>query len=307
MSISEWALIIFTILAQMAVGSFLVLGFVHFFAVRKAGTEEADRLSDRALLAIGLVLILGMFASLFHLGNPFNAYKAVTNVGTSWLSREILAGVLFAGLGGLFAIMQWRKIGNFALRNGLAWITAVVGLALIYSMSQVYLLPTQPAWNTWATPITFFVTTFLLGSLAIGVAFVANYAYLKRKDNVSLDVQLDLLRSSFRWIALASILLLGIELVVTPLYIGNLAVEMNAAAIESVRLMIVEMGFLLALRLLFVFIGVSLFGVFLYQNAFGEDKTNLVSAIAFGAFALVLVAEVIGRYMFYATQVRIGI
>jgi len=307
MGTREWALIIFTILAQMAVGSFLVLGFVHFFATRKAGPEEADRLSDRALLAIGLVLILGMFASLFHLGNPLNAYKAVTNVGTSWLSREILAGVLFAGLGGLFAIMQWRKIGSFALRNVLAWITAVIGLALVYSMSQVYMLPMQPAWNTWATPITFFVTTFLLGSLAIGAAFVANYVYLKRKGDANLDVQLGLLRSSFRWIALASIVLLGIELIVTPLYIGNLAVETNVAAMESVRLMIVEMGFLLALRLVFVFIGVSLFGVFLYQNAFGEDKTNLISAVAFGAFALVLVAEVIGRYMFYATQVRIGI
>ncbi|MCZ7672104.1 MAG: hypothetical protein M5U34_35760 [Chloroflexi bacterium] len=169
------------------------------------------------------------------------------------------------------------------------------------------MLPMQPAWNTWATPITFFVTTFLLGSLAIGAAFVANYVYLKRKGDANLDVQLGLLRSSFRWIALASIVLLGIELIVTPLYIGNLAVETNVAAMESVRLMIVEMGFLLALRLVFVFIGVSLFGVFLYQNAFGEDKTNLISAVAFGAFALVLVAEVIGRYMFYATQVRIGI
>ena len=52
MNVREWALITFSILAQLSVGSFLVLGVVHFFAARKSGEEEADRLSDRALLAI---------------------------------------------------------------------------------------------------------------------------------------------------------------------------------------------------------------------------------------------------------------
>jgi len=37
MNVREWALIAFTILAQMSVGSFLVLGVVHFFAARKDG------------------------------------------------------------------------------------------------------------------------------------------------------------------------------------------------------------------------------------------------------------------------------
>jgi len=47
----------------------LILGIVHFFAARQWGEAEADRLSDRALLAIGPVLVLGTIASLFHLGN----------------------------------------------------------------------------------------------------------------------------------------------------------------------------------------------------------------------------------------------
>jgi anaerobic dimethyl sulfoxide reductase subunit C len=306
MSVREWALIMFTILGQMSVGAFLVLGFVHFFAARKAGAEEADRLSDRALLAIGPVLVLGLLASLFHLGNPLNAYRAVANIGTSWLSREILAGVVFAVLGGLFAIMQWRKLGSFSLRNVIAWITAVVGLLLVYSMSQVYALPTQPAWDTVATPISFFATTFLLGSLAMVVAFVANSAYLKRKADTHLQMQLELLRGSLRWIALASILLLGIELIVAPLYIANLAVG-SGVALESVKLMIGEMGLVLALRLILVFIGAGVFGVFLYQNALSAGKMSVVNAFAYGAFALVLVAEVLGRFLFYASHVRIGI
>ncbi len=112
MDTQEWALVIFTILMQMAVGSFLVLGIVYFFASRKHGAEEANRLSDRALWAIGPVLALGMLASLFHLGTPLKAYTAVSNFGSSWISSEILFTVIFLVLGGIFAIMQWRKIGT---------------------------------------------------------------------------------------------------------------------------------------------------------------------------------------------------
>ena len=180
MELREWALIVFTILAQMSVGAFWVLGIVHYYATRKAGVEEADRMSDRALLAIIPVLVLGMLASLLHLGNPFSAYKAVTNLGTSWLSREILFGVLFLVFGALYAFLQWRKIGSVAVRNVIAWVAALLGIGLVYSMASVYMLYSQPAWNTLATPISFFVTALLLGALAMGAAFVWNYARYKR-------------------------------------------------------------------------------------------------------------------------------
>jgi len=117
MNARDWALITFTILVQMSVGSIWVLGVAHFFAARKYGAEEADRLSDRALLALVPVIALGFIASLLHLGNPFNAYRAVTNLGSSWLSREIFFGVIFAVLAFVFAFLQWRKIGTLVLRN----------------------------------------------------------------------------------------------------------------------------------------------------------------------------------------------
>ena len=63
MQTAEWALVIYTILIQMAVGAFLILGAMHVLAYRKAGAEEADRLSDRALYAIGPVVVIGVLAS----------------------------------------------------------------------------------------------------------------------------------------------------------------------------------------------------------------------------------------------------
>lgn len=306
MDVREWALIIFTILAQMSVGSFLVLGVAHFFAARKAGIEEADRLSDRALLAIGPVLVLGLLASLFHLGDPLSAYRAASNLGSSWLSREIFFGVLFAVLGGAFALAQWRKIGTPTARNVLAWIAALAGLALVLSMSFVYLLPTQPAWNSWATPVTFFTTTLLLGSLAIGVAFVTNYAYLQRNEPGCAEVQCSLMRDTLRWIAVASVVLLGIELVTVPLYLVSLATG-PSAAVESAQLMSGPFEWVLVLRLVLAVLGAGVFALFLYRNALSPGREKVLGNLAYTAFAFVLVAEVLGRVLFYATHVRIGI
>jgi anaerobic dimethyl sulfoxide reductase subunit C (anchor subunit) len=306
MNARDWALIAFTIMTQMSVGSLLVLGVVHYYASRKAGMEEADRLSDRSLLAIVVVLALAMLASLFHLGNPLNAPRAVTNLATSWLSWEILFGVIFAVVVAVFALMQWRKSGPFGLRNIIAWIAALVGLALVYSQSRIYMLVSQPAWNTLATPILFYATTLLLGSLAMGAAFVANYAYVQRKEPGCADVQCELMRGALRWIAIASIILVGVELIVYPLYLGYLASNGSAAA-SSAKLMVGPFGLIFAIRLVLAFLGAGVFGVFLYQNATSAGKEKILSYLAYSAFVIVLVSEVMGRLLFYATSYRIGV
>ena len=303
----EWALITFTILAQMSVGAFFVLGVVHFFAARKAGEEQADRLSDMALLAIGPVLVLGLLASFGHLGNPVNAPRAVSNLGSSWLSREIFSSLAFAILGAAFALMQWRKIATPAVRNAIAWLAALVGLFLVFSMSQVYMLATQPAWNTLATPVQFFATTFLLGALAIGSAFIANYAYLKRKDPGCAEAQCSLVREALKWISLAAIVILGVELINIPLQLGLLAASSNATAQSSVALLFSQFGVLFALRLVLVFVGAGLLGLFVYRYASQPGNEALMGNLAYGAFALVLFSEVMGRFLFYATHLRIGL
>jgi anaerobic dimethyl sulfoxide reductase subunit C (anchor subunit) len=306
MNTREWALITFTILTQMSVGSFFVLGIIHYYANRKAGMKEADRLSDYALLSIVVAFGLALLASLLHLGNPLNAPRAITHVATSWLSREILFGLIFGILAAVFAFMQWRKIASFTVRNVIAWVTAIVGLALVYVESQVYMLPTEPSWNSLATPVSFYATSLLLGSLAMGAAFVANYANLQRKEPEETKVQSELLRDALRGIAVASMVLLGVEFLTIPIYVGYLATG-NVAAVASAKLMAGPFNLVFVLRLLFTFIGAGVFGVFLYQSAQAAGKEKTLSYLAYSAFVLVLVAEVLGRFLFYATRVRIGI
>jgi anaerobic dimethyl sulfoxide reductase subunit C (anchor subunit) len=289
----------------MSVGSFLVLGVVHYFSIRKAGLEEADRLSDRALLAIGPVMILAMLASLLHLGNPINAPRAIVNFGTSWLSREILFGVLFAGAGGLFAVMQWRKISTFSVRNVIAWVAVLLGLAHVFSMSQIYRLDTQPVWDTVATPITFFTTTLMLGLLAMGAAFVVNYAYVKKHTPDCAELQCELLRATLRWISIAAIVSLGVEFVVLPVYIAYLA--SSKTAVGAAIMLSGDYSLVLILRLVLAFFGAGILGIFLYQAATTPGKEQTLSNLAYGAFLLVFSAEVLGRVLFYATHIQIRI
>jgi len=306
MNVRDWSLILFTILVQMSVGAFWVLGLVHYYAARKVDEKEADRLSDRALLVIGPLMILGLLASLLHLGDPLNAFRAVTNVGSSWLSREILFGTIFAVLGGVFAVMQWRKLSSFAVRNVIALLAGLTGLFLVSSMSMVYMLPTQPAWDTLATPVFFFSAALLLGSMAMGTAFAANFLFLKRRGEEELSVQLDLLRSTLRGIAIAAMILLGIQLIVTPMYIAGLSSGLPAAQ-KSAAMLFDEYPVVFALRLIFSFTGAGLFAAILYQGASSQARERNLAYLVYSAFALVLVSEVLGRYLFYAIQVKVGV
>jgi anaerobic dimethyl sulfoxide reductase subunit C (anchor subunit) len=308
MPLNEWALIIFTTIMQMAVGSFAILGGVHFFATRRYSEQDADLLSDRALLAIGPVAVLALIVTFLHLGNPINAPRAIANLGTSWLSREILLALAFSVGGAVFAFMQWRKLSTPTVRNAIAWVVAGIGLVLVYAMSAVYRLPTVPVWDSLATTTAFYLTTFLLGALAISAAFVGTYWYLKRQKNLpNTDVQFDILATTLRYLALLSIALLGIQFVVIPLTLAQLATNTTLAAGESLNLILAQNGLWYGLRLVLLFVGAGIFALFVYLNATSEAKARIAGNLAYAAFALVLVSELIGRFLFYSSMVRIGL
>ena len=111
---------------------------------------------------------------------------------------------------------------------------------------------------------------------------------------------------SLRWFAIASIVLLGIELVVVPLQIANIAAGTTAAAQTSAELYY-QNSLVLGLRLALVFLGAGILGVFIYQNALSAGREKVMGILAYTAFALVLISEVLGRFLFYVTHVRIGL
>ncbi len=301
---TELPLVIFTIMAQMSVGSFVVLGVIQL-AGYKVDPKLMDRITDPALYAIGPILVLGMAASLLHLGTPIRAANSLRHLGGSWLSREIALGILFAVLGAVFAGVQWRKWLTPRLRQALAGATAVVGLGLVYVISRVYTLRTVPSTDTWHTAVSFYATTFLLGSLAVGAALVIA-SRVRVRRGVEDEAAQALIVRAVRGIAIGSIGVLGIIVVALPTFIGSLAVSDSLAARESLDTLVVTYGGLSILQLVLIFAAVAVLAVFLVQLSRGRIDHRGLAVVVVTAFALAFSGELIGRMLFYASMVRIG-
>ena len=157
----ELPLLAFTLLAQMAVGLALCWLVMPQFP-------------SAAMLSIGILLGVGGAVSFLHLGHKRNAWRAVAHLRKSWLSREVLLASLF-GIAWLVSVLwEWVKATPFT-----PWPMAILGVGLIYCMSQVYLLRAVPFWNSWRTPASFFLATIVLGVLGASlVSPLKNWALL---------------------------------------------------------------------------------------------------------------------------------
>ena len=141
---SELPLVFFTLLGQMAAG--IAMWSLY-----------SGSLTAPLLVALGGLIGASGLISIFHLGTPLNAWRALLHLKKSWLSREIL---FFGFFGGSWLLSLFVPgMGKLLL--------ALTGIGFIYSMSQVYRLRSVPAWDSWHTNVGFFVTALLLGCLAI--------------------------------------------------------------------------------------------------------------------------------------------
>jgi anaerobic dimethyl sulfoxide reductase subunit C len=301
---TETPLVIFTIIAQMSAGSFVVLGLIHLIYVR-TDTATMDRVSDPALYAIGPILVLGLIASTFHLGSPMRAANALRHLDSSWLSREIFAGLVFAALGATFAWCQWRKWLPGRARQALAFLVAINGLVLVYCIGRVYTLRTVPAWDTSYTMVRFFTTTFLLGSLAVGAALAIASLIRVRQGSEDAPSRL-LILNSVRGIAVGCVVLLGVKFVVQQSYISGLSNNPDPAAKASMNVLSNTDGAYSLAQAILTFAGLAIMGIFLTQLSRGKVGHRAVVGVALSAFSLILVGEVIGRMLFYASMVQVG-
>ncbi len=173
MNVHDIPMAIFTVITQMAVGTFIALGVVHLLLRRRHGATEAEHVVAPVLYAIGPVMVLGLLVSIFHVNDVTNIINVFRNWDSSWLSREILFGLAFAASGFAFAALEWFRWGSQALRQVVAVVTALLGLGLLWAEAMIYYsLEAVPAWHTWVVPFQFVATSVLLGVLAVGSAMM---------------------------------------------------------------------------------------------------------------------------------------
>ena len=307
-NLREWALPVYTIMMQMAAGSMLMLWLVYTVTLRRYGLVAADRITHNPLTIIFFTVLAAMVGSHYHLSRPYFSFLAVRNFESSWLSREVTFTIAFAGLAGSLWILQRYTLGTRRLRLAIGSATVTMGITTVYSMSHVYLLPIQIAWNSLATPIAFFSATFLLGGMGVSAMLLMNLylAILRDETTQELDKHTSIIRITLEaavWIAIAAA---TIEIVTYFFQIDRLS-NGGTSARASLDLLLGLYRVLFGIRLGLLTTGVCTLALsVVWQRRAGKPLVRLLTPV-YITFLLVLVGEVLGRFLFYAIHVRTGI
>jgi anaerobic dimethyl sulfoxide reductase subunit C (anchor subunit) len=300
--LKEWPLVAFTIAGQMAAGAFLLLSPLLFLS--PAGTAWNPTARGTALVvwgtALGLIAIAAGL-SFFHLHHPFRAYRALANLRTSWLSREILFELAFMAFVALALILvrTGHTTGSF-LRTVMA-AAAIAAILFLVSMSRLYGLGSVPPWDPAYIGMSFFLTTVILGAMAT--------AWVTRSPLGNTGSYLSVLwTASFYFIA-ADVL---IAVFVTPVYglVGYRPTPSLRPPARVRRLLHLGRLALLAGGLLLIILAkaAEIPGA---SGGFGSATMAVKMASQSGplltlAFVLVLLGEVAGRFLFYGLVPRPG-
>lgn len=274
----EWALLIFTICMQAAIGGTLMLA-LFYKKISTLGVEHTLKVMKLPLIVIASLSIAGLIASFAHLGTPLNALNTIRNIGSSWMSREILFTGLFiaAIILTLVLALAKKKVNPIALG-----ITSLIGLIDIYCMGAIYSASLVSGWNSVHTFTSFYGTALVLGAVLAASLLIPS---LREEEGLGKG----LVKYSFLTAVMGiSIQLVGLAVFATAMPEVNMINDMNALAMMD--------GYqgTVALRWVIEVIGVGILG---YIGLSFNRK--LQASFAYAALLVVLVAEGMSRYLFY--------
>lgn len=262
------ALVLFTFLSQIAIGAFASLFFLD--AYREKVSKRSVFIS---LVAILIVSAAAVIISLFHLGHPFAAYRAILNFGDSWLTREIVFFPAFMLLVFLYILLAKTQ----KQKQTIGWITNIIGAVTIFSTGMIYTIPSVPAWNNGTTVAAFFITALLLGPI-----FIQLLLSILEKKLVNLNLYTTI-------IAFLAILLNVINLSILK---GGLP-----AAVETAGLIVVSPLFWVKI--------ITLLAAFFLAGYFLLRKKTISFSTVTVIFACFIVSEFLGRMLFYSSGVHL--
>ncbi len=306
MNVREWALPVYTILMQLAVGSLFVLWLIRSLAVSKFSHQEIDRIIRNPILVIAFTAVVAMGGAHFHLSRPFHSYLAVLNFKSSWLSREIVFSISF-----FLATMSLLYLTYFQTRyrkliSCIGWLAVILGSILIYCMARIYLIPTQVAWNSTTVIFSFYTTALMLGFMTIACLLVLDlkFAEIKKTDDVELRV--DVLRYSFIALTILTMLLVILSIVIIYIQMRLLA-QGDWIARTSLSLFLELYLPLFVMRMTFLLFASCYLGITVYRIYRLKITPQDLMLPVYLSCLMILVGEIVGRFLFYATHIRVGI
>ncbi|MFL7032825.1 dimethyl sulfoxide reductase anchor subunit family protein [Vibrio lentus] len=277
----EWSLIFFTVLAQTAVGGYLLIG-----ARALVLNHDEDKLNSYKvpMFILWALMGLGFMFSTTHLGSPLRAFNAFNQLGSAWLSNEVFFGAAFFALGGLQWLLSVVKKGGIAIQKALMVGAMVLGVIFMYAMISVYMINTVPTWDNIYTPLSF-IMTMVVGGLLLS-QFVIVFA---NDSRFTVD----------RNITMLAVIAVAISLIVT---VGklNLIGDIQTSVAKASELVdglgsyvILQVALLMASLLVWIL------------PMLNKAKVNPVNLGL--ALVLFLASELIGRGLFYSLHMTSGL
>ena len=280
---NEGALIAFTLLSQMIIGSTLVYAMVFFL-----GAEDLSQVSTgfslrtpEFLLLIGI--LVATMISFLHLGKPGNAVNALNNLKTSWISREILTLSLFSVSLFLLFIARWLGGGRLILNLSFACVV-LAGILFLVSMIRLYMIPEVSTWNSWLTPAGFLLATLISGMILLLLySSFLNLELLKLKPVVLVIIGILLME------AVHAVSLMG-TLNSMNLSFGNpFIMDGIFRSFTIIRLALIGLAMAFLLMVL------------------PERYAGIQSTMLLLSFTFIILELVLGRFIFFASYLRVGI
>jgi len=283
MELQEWALVLFTVLVQASIGAFVLIAWL-----RLRGRDEAmDAAYRKAVQVLVPVALVGLLASVLHLGRPLLAMTAMNHLSSSWLSREIFfTGSFFVLLVASVVLDRMPEV-----RKVLYALTAIAGVEAVISMSMSYQMTMRPAWQGWGTHVAFVGTALL-----VGMGLAAGLIALFGRENPQVAANLRLLLGG-------AVVVLVVGVVAYPLYLASLA-GAGTAAEQTLHLLRSDYLVALVLRWALTLAGGLVPLLFAWRRL---ATGRVTSGLVYTALAFMLAGEMVGRYLFYVTGVSLGI
>ncbi|MEZ9329286.1 dimethyl sulfoxide reductase anchor subunit family protein [Vibrio breoganii] len=277
----EWSLIFFTVLAQTAVGGYLL---VSARALAKGYDEDKINSYKVPMFFLWAIMGIGFLFSTTHLGSPLRAFNAFNMLGSAWLSNEVFFGAAFFAVGGLQWLLSVLKKGGAGVQKLLMLVAMALGIIFMYSMIRVYMIDTVPTWNNIYTPMSFVMTMVVTGLL-----FSQWVIVFANDSKFTVD----------RNIAILAVIAIGISLLAT---VGKMTLigDIQSSVVKASEL-VDGLGFYLLLQVALLVFGLLIWIMPLINKA-SVNPINLGVALV-----LIWVSELIGRGLFYSLHMTTGL
>jgi len=273
----------------MSVGTLVVTGGVQFLMAYVPWGSLADIrhvVHPCLMVCVGL-MILALACAPLHFGSVAETLRAIGNVRSSWLSREVFFAIFFFGASGTVTIFSLNDGGLPGLFGYL--IPGFFAILLIVSMSMAYGPRSVPVLSTWHIPATLSVSSILLGTCVVAAILLLSPLAPVWVQEITLWL-----------VGLVALVLLTLQLLIFSLWFRR----MLSFAVVIVALREKPLSRILAV-----------FWTRIISAAFGLVALTLASALGVRwlepgviiTIAAVMVSEVMGRLFFYEVRMQEGV